>query len=450
MASRRHAQRDRLKLIPHSLLAVLASLAAAGALAAPPSPASASLALSLAQAQALAVERNHDLKLARTAVASAEAGVQSAGAAPNPVVGLSTSGIGAGVGAGSLWRKQIDTVLSVSQLIERGNKRELRAENARLNVRAAGADLQDVQRQLRVLVAQAYADLMAAQEKLAASRDASQLLEATLSAAQTRRAAGDIAGADVERVKVDALRARNDVAAAQGELGRARQVLAVLLGDTAHADALEAADSWPALEEAAAPDAAVLAMLIDARADVRAAQARVEAAQSGTKLADSLRTRDVTVGAQYEHFPQVADPNGASGNSVGVSISMPLFTRYYYQGEIASAQAALEGAQVALDRTRERATAEVGAALSLLRSAAERVRRNRDELLVAAEKAARAAEYAYQNGAVGVMDVLDARRTLRATRLDALAAQADFSKALAAWKAAIETTDTDSRGAGKN
>ncbi len=437
-----------MKLIPHSALAVLVSLAAAGALAGP-----ANLSLSLAQAQALAAERNHDLKLARTAVASAEAGVQVAGAAPNPVIGLSTSSIGPGIGSGSLWRKQIDTVLSVSQMIERGNKRELRTENAQHNARAADADLMDLQRQLRVLVAMAYADLMAAQEKLAAGRDASQLLEATLAAAQTRRAAGDIAGADVERVKVDTLRARNDVAAAQGELSRARHALALLLGETAQAELLVAADSWPVLEEASAPDAAVLAVLIDARADMRAAQARVEAAQSGTRLADALRTRDVTVGAQYEHFPQAADPGGtlgASGNSVGVSVSMPLFTRYYYQGEIASAQAALDAAHVALERTRERASAEVGAALAQLGSAAERVRRNRDELLVAAEKAARAAEYAYQNGAVGVMDVLDARRTLRATRLDALAAQADFSKALAAWRAAIETTGTERRVAARD
>jgi cobalt-zinc-cadmium efflux system outer membrane protein len=434
-----------LKLIPHALLAALASLATASAVAGP-----ANLSLSLAQAQALASERNHDLKLARAAVVSAEAGVQVAGAAPNPVVGLSTSGIGPGVGSGALWRKQIDTVLSVSQLVERGNKRELRTESAQHNARAADADVQDVQRQLRVLVAIAYADLMAAQDKLAASLDGSQLLDATLAAAQTRRAAGDIAGVDVERVKVDTLRARNDIAVARGELGRARHALALLLGETAHAESLEAADSWPVLEEARPPEANVLAMLIDARADVRAAQARVEAAQSGTRLADALRTRDVTVGAQYEHYPPATDPNGASGNSVGVSVSMPLFTRYYYQGEIASAQAALDAAQVALERTRERASAEVGAALAQLGSAAERVRRNRDELLVAAEKAARAAEYAYQNGAVGVMDVLDARRTLRATRLDALAAQADFSKALAAWKAAIETADAERRVAAKN
>jgi outer membrane protein, heavy metal efflux system len=37
---------------------------------------------------------------------------------------------------------------------------------------------------------------------------------------------------------------------------------------------------------------------------------------------------------------------------------------------------------------------------------------------------------------VGVTDLLDALRTLYATRLDAIAAQADYAKALAAWQAA--------------
>jgi cobalt-zinc-cadmium efflux system outer membrane protein len=87
-------------------------------------------------------------------------------------------------------------------------------------------------------------------------------------------------------------------------------------------------------------------------------------------------------------------------------------------------------------RARAIAESEISTAWSTLSSAAERVRRNRDQLLLAAEKAANAAEFAYKNGAVGIMDVLDARRTLRATRLDALAAQVEFSKASAAWQAA--------------
>jgi hypothetical protein len=59
-----------------------------------------------------------------------------------------------------------------------------------------------------------------------------------------------------------------------------------------------------------------------------------------------------------------------------------------------------------------------------------------DALLKEAVRAADAAEYAYKRGAVGVTDLLDARRTLYATRLDAASAEADYAKARAAWRAA--------------
>lgn len=399
--------------------------------------------LSAAQAQALALERNYDLAIAKSTVASARANVLAAGAAPNPVLGLSTSSINLGGhnGSGPLWRKSVDSIVSLTQLIERGGKRELRRENAAHQVRAADADLRDVQRQLKLMVAAAYADLHAAQDRLAATRDAAQLLDAMLSATQARRKAGDIAGADVERVRVDALRARNEVASAETELQRARRALALLLNERERADVLEAADSWPALDEAALPSAQSVAAIVDRRADVLAAAARVDAAAAGTKLAESLRTRDVSVGVQYEHYPQPRSNDNSSGNTLGVSLQVPLFTRYYYEGEIGASLAALDTAKENLARTRAAAEADVSTALTALKGAAERVRRNRDELLVAAEKAAAAAEYAYKNGAVGVIDMLDARRTLRATRLDALAALADFSKALASWRAATETTD---------
>ena len=400
------------------------------------------LPLTQVQAQALALERNHDLAIARATVASAQANLLSAGAAPNPVLGLSTSSIDPGGhnGSGSLWRKQVDTVVSLSQLVERGGKRELRRENAQHNMRAADADLLDVRRQLRLLVAHAYADLHAAQDKLAATRDAAQLLDSMLGAAQARRKAGDIAGADVERVRVDALRAKNDVAAAEADVRRARRTLALLLGEGERADQLEAADAWPPLDDAAFPSGESITGIIDRRPDVQAAAARIDAAGAGTRLAESLRTRDVSVGVQYEHFPQPGSSSPA-GNSVGVSLQLPLFTRYYYEGEIGASLAALDAARESHARMRAVAESEIGTALAALRGAAERVRRNRDELLVAAEKAAAAAEYAYKNGAVGVIDMLDARRTLRATRLDALSALADFSKALASWRAATETTD---------
>lgn len=400
-----------------------------------------SWSLSLAEAQSIARERNHDLQLARTAISSARANLEVAAAAPNPNLTVSSSSIStANKGGGGLWKRPIDTVLQVAQLIERGGKRELRREGAEQQARAVQSDVSDLGRQLRALVARAYIDLKLAQDKRSAAWDNQRLLDVVLSAAQVRKNAGDIAGADVERVRVDALRAQNDVSVAEGELAQARRTLALLLGISEHIDQLLASDAWPEPQIPPPLAGTSLDEVISRRPDVRAAVARIAAADAGGRLAQALRTRDVTVGMQYEHFPQPGDPNGGNGNSVGFSVQMPLFTRYYFQGEILAAEAGRTSAQQALLRARAVAESEIGSAWSALTAAAERVRRNRDELLVAAEKAADAAEYAYRNGAVGVMDLLDVRRTLRATRLDALAAQAELGKAWHTWKAATDAT----------
>ncbi|MEK0435090.1 MAG: hypothetical protein RL369_1139 [Pseudomonadota bacterium] len=399
--------------------------------------------LSLQQAVSTAIERNHDLQLARTTVATARANLLSADAAPNPTLGISTGSIqlsGANRG-GALWRKEIDTIVGINQLIERGDKRALRAESARFGLDAANHDLRDVRRQLRLLVAHAYADLHAAQDRVIAAQDGAQLLDTALVAAQIRRDAGDIAGADVERVRVEALRAQNDVTTALETRRRAQQLLAFLLAEPDSAGLLQAADAWPSPDEIALPDRTAILHMIDKRADVLAASARIDRALAGAKLAESLRTRDVAVGVQYEHYPQPGtNPNG---NSIGVSVQLPLFTRHYYQGEIGASIAALDAARTQHERVRAVAETEINSAALAIISAAERLRRYRDELIQAAETSARATEYAYQNGAVGVMDLIDARRTLRTTRLDALTAQADFSKALASWRAASETTEQE-------
>lgn len=400
--------------------------------------------LTLAQALTMARAHNHDLKLSRFAAAGAQANIVIADVAPNPLLTMQSSSInpGAGLGSGSLWKKSIDTTLRIDQLIERGGKRELRTENARKLAQAAQADSADTVRQLDVLVSQAYADLLAAQDKRMAAQDAAQLFDAMLDAAQKRKSAGDIAGADVERIKVDTLRAKNDVDAAAGELTRSRYALALLLGQNGPADKLEATDAWPEVDKIVIPaEDKNLEQIVALRADVLAATARVDAAKAGSQFAQSLRTRDVSIGLQYEHYPQLGDSQPGSAHSYGVSVQIPLFVRSYYKGEILAAESALDAANENLDKTRDAAANEIQSAAFAVKSTAERVRRNRDELLVAAAKSAQAAEYAYQHGAAGVMDVLDARRTLRATRLDALTALADYSKALALWRAATSMNE---------
>jgi cobalt-zinc-cadmium efflux system outer membrane protein len=50
-------------------------------------------------------------------------------------------------------------------------------------------------------------------------------------------------------------------------------------------------------------------------------------------------------------------------------------------------------------------------------------------------------EFAFRRGASSVLEVLDARRTLRAVRLEALAARTEHAKAYAAWRAAQTTAE---------
>ena len=387
--------------------------------------------LTLAAAEALLAQRNRELQLAQRAVEGAEADAISASARPNPALSIGTSQISPnqGVGSGGLWSKRVDTVIGVSQLFERGNKRELRTGVAEANVRATRSDRAEIERQQRAALQAAYFDLLLAQDKQGIVGETAKSYRKTLDAAQLRLKAGDIAATDLARLSVDALRAQNDVRSAQAELARARLALGYLIGAERDAARIRAADPWPAIT--AAPAVTELDAIVDARPDVRSARARLEAAERGKELAEALRTRDITAGVQYERFP-----TDASNNSYGFFVSVPLFTNYHYDGEIRRAATDVAAARDILERARALALADIARSRGDLDATGERMRRAREAVLAAAERAARGAEFAYSRGAIGVTDLLDARRQFYAAQLDAVSAQADYAKALAMWRAA--------------
>ncbi|MEG1327042.1 MAG: TolC family protein, partial [Janthinobacterium sp.] len=125
------------------------------------------------------------------------------------------------------------------------------------------------------------------------------------------------------------------------------------------------------------------------------------------------------------------------------SLQVPLFLRYQYDGEIRSAQVALDLAQENLEQARILARAQLGRSALDVRSNGERLQRIDDSLLPAARKSAEAAEFAYRHGALSIADVLDVRRSYRAVQLDALAARSDYAKALAAWQASFPSASLE-------
>jgi len=391
-------------------------------------------ALTLRDAQQLLVARNRELQAARRVLEAARADTITAGALPNPTLSISMTDYSpwSELGSGPLWDKRIDTTVALSQLIERGGKRGLRVDTAQNIAAATEQELANALRQQRLGLVGVYYDLLLAQEKAAFSAENAQLYERTLDAADRRLKAGDIAAADISRIRVDALRTQNEAQAAQTERSRAALALAYLIGAETRAAELRAADPWPTAD--ATPLATISDEMLDRRPDMRAAKSRIDAAQSARELAKSLRTRDVSVFVQFERFPP-GPTGGASANSFGVGVSVPLFMHYYYEGEIARAEADYNAATDGLERVRAQARIEIERARAEAAAAAQRLRRYDVSLLPEAQKSAEFGEFAYRNGAIGVMDLLDARRSLRAVQIEAAQARADYAKALAAFRA---------------
>jgi cobalt-zinc-cadmium efflux system outer membrane protein len=394
-------------------------------------------ALTLQGAENMLGTKNREISMARRALDQASADVKVAGQPPNPQFTWSTTNINPrlGVGSGNLRDKTVDSVARIDQVIERGNKLGLRVDTARRLETAAGEDLNDMGRQQVLALRGAYYDLLSAQEKVAIADETAQLFGRTVDAAQIRQRAGDLAASDVSRVRVDALRAQNDARAAQADLSRARVALAYLIGVDAQAAEIRAVTPWPGRDPRADAN---LDDLINRRPDVRAARARVDAADKARELAQAQRTRDISIGVQAEHYPASDTNTLGSGNSFGFSVSVPLFLRHNNEGTIARAQADWYAARDNLDRVRAQALSDVTRARGDLDSATERLNRFEQDLLPAAQKTAEAAEFAFKNGAISVMDLLDARRTQKAVLIDAANARADHAKALAAWLASAE------------
>src|SRR3989475_220109 len=325
--------------------------------------------LSLMEAEKLLAAHNRELRAARRAVESAQAQRLIAAARPNPTFSINSSQINnnPGIGAGPLGQKHIDTVFRIDQPFERGDKRELRLDAASGLQKAAENDSLDVLRQQLAALRAAYFDLKQVQEKALVLADTAQLFTGTLAAAQARLKARDLAPADVAKVQVDYERAQNEARGVRAELVRAQFALGYMIGAEAGAGELRATDPWPAAERA---DPAALEQAIDARPDVLAAQARVEAAEKQRDLAKAQRTRDFTIGAQFERFP-----GSLPINSIGFGVAFPLFTGYDFSGDIQKAEVDRYAALDALERARALAGIELRRAASDLNAAAERLER---------------------------------------------------------------------------
>ena len=302
-------------------------------------------------------------------------------------------------------------------LYQRGS----RVRRANADVRAAEADALAARQRVALDAADAFYRTAAAQVHVSADRDLLSWLDSLVTYNRARVSQGAAAEADLIRSELERDRAAADAAMDAADLARARADLGAFLGDSEMTAAtLPVSANQSPFELASTTtgagispsspstkfDAALLQAALDARPDLQAARARVQAARAGVASEHSMLFRQLgaTIGTK-----QMA---GATSMIAGVSLPFPLFDQN--RGEVARATAEREAAEFEMASQQRTARAEITGTYEAARILTEQVHAltqpGPQNYLARAAEARRITLGAYREGAVPLLQVLDAAR----------------------------------------
>lgn len=387
------------------------------------------------EAENLALRHNAQIQNARAMIDGAQADILTAGARPNAMMSVNGSGIDKSQYSKGAKLNAVDTIVRVDQPFERGNKRDLRLAKAGDLNQAALWDLRETIRQERMRVVSAWLDLRVAEQRLQIADANLQQADRVADKARLRFKTGDLSGADLGRIEADNARLQAEAQMARRDRARASAMLSSLLGNEMQNQLMGTRGEWPT--PMTHQDAEkILANISDKRPDVQAARARLAASKQSIELARAQRTRDFTVGLQYERN------NPTVVNSVGAGIAIPLFTGNNFEGDIRRSMAEMTQAEIVMLQTERDARTASKLLLRELDEANGRLRSLQDMALQSARRTDKAADVAYSRGAMSTFEYLDAKRALRQAEIDAVTARADAALAASAIRILSSLTET--------
>ncbi|TWB35345.1 cobalt-zinc-cadmium efflux system outer membrane protein [Nitrospirillum viridazoti] len=363
-------------------------------------------------AQALAT--NPRLKAAEARAAAAQGDVMQAGVLPNPQVSLQTENLaGSGPYRGT---RAMETTIGLNQLVELGGKRGSRQAVATAAGNRARLDADIVRLDLVRDVRVAHAALLAATARRAIVEEQRGLAAETARAVAARVRSGHDSAIQEDRAATDLRQAEIEAARAVRDETAARRSLELLVGCPV-----------PPLDPAALSDlgAALPVAAGGNTPDVARWRAEVGRTRAAIAVERARAVPDVTVGAGVRRFNDGRD----TALVLGVTIPIPAFDTN--RGGIHRAYQESTEAEMELDR----ATRDQDTALAIARDRVAVARTEAETLagqvVPGAEQAAAATREGYRQGKFPYLDVLDAQRTLLATRLTLVAAYQDYHQSRA-------------------
>ncbi|NQW05079.1 MAG: TolC family protein [Acidobacteria bacterium] len=366
--------------------------------------------VTLRDALARALEQSPALRAFDWGRRSTEARTLQAGRRPNPTITTMVEDIGGSRNEVN----QSQTTIQLGQIVELGGKRAARQQVASVNHDLAVWDYEAARLDVLVQVTSSFVGVLAAQE---AVRHASTALDL---AGQVRRAVDDRVEAGVVS-PIEAARAEVLVAFAQLDADRTRRALdarrqqLALLWGLDHARLAEAVGDLR--EVPPIPTLEALDARLPRVPEVARWASEVEHRQAALALARASRVPDITVAAGYRRFTA----EGRNAFVVGATIPIPWFDRN--RDGIRAAEADVERSRAMADAAILGLRSRLADAYRDLVSANDALTILQTSIVPGAQAVFDAVREGYQLGRFGLLDVLDAQKTLtdaNRQQLDAL------------------------------
>lgn len=315
-----------------------------------------------------------------------------------------------------------ETTLQVSQLIELGRKR---AKRQRLASSERDLSIWDKEaKRLDVIadVRRAFIEVLASQTRVTLTEDLASLAKTMLEGVTQMVKAGKVSSIEQSRATVAVNRAELAVLEMGNQLKVARQHLAMQWGD---ADArFERAEGELDILPAR-PELSDLVQQINDHPALARWPDEMQRRKNELELASAAGVPNVAVSGGVRHFAN----NDDVGVVVGISVPLPFFNRN--QGAILAAQANMDAADASFEVSRRTLLKSIRDQYQALNTAAVAEESLRRDTLPLAQRVFEATTTGYRQGKFGLLDVLDAQRTLFESRREYVEAEANYHIAIA-------------------
>jgi cobalt-zinc-cadmium efflux system outer membrane protein len=376
--------------------------------------------LSLARAVELALESNPELKASAYDLQAAQARILQARIRPNPELQAEFENF-AGTGE-TRGTRSLETTLSLSQVIELGDKRRLRSGAAETELDVVSIERRSAQLDVLAQVTTRFIDLVVAQERARFAGEAVQIQRESLNAISKRVQAGRSPEAERSRALIGLTRAQIEQTQALSELQAARFGLSALWGEDQPAFTSASAALF---QLAPVKSFAALAQQLDSSAEILlfASQARLREAEVALARAHARPDLTLSIGARRLEASDDA--------ALVASFSIPLPISDRNRGAIREAEV-----RVAQNEAQRRSTliqlkATLSAIYQELYASRSRVHALRNEAIPQAQLALEQTRNGYERGRFSFLELSSAQQDLLQLESSAIDAAGDYHRLLA-------------------